>query len=225
MSSISVFIETGSKKTFAGALDWPGWCRSGRDEDAALQALLDYAPRYAQAMHAQGLEFQVPSRVSAFVVAERHTGSATTDFGVPGALLEADQAPFDHAALERARAILQACWQAFDRASQQAAGRELRKGPRGGGRDLDKMTAHVLETDAAYLGSLGWKHKPPSGESPAEALTRTRQAILQALQAATEGALPAQGPRGGKRWPARYFVGRAAWHVLDHAWEIEDRIA
>jgi hypothetical protein len=26
------------------------------------------------------------------------------------------------------------------------------------------------------------------------------------------------------RWPPRYVVRRAAWHVLDHAWEIEDRI-
>jgi hypothetical protein len=31
------------------------------------------------------------------------------------------------------------------------------------------------------------------------------------------------GPRGGVRWTARYYVRRSAWHVLDHAWEIEDR--
>jgi len=24
-------------------------------------------------------------------------------------------------------------------------------------------------------------------------------------------------------WPARYAIRRTAWHVLDHAWEIEDR--
>jgi hypothetical protein len=32
------------------------------------------------------------------------------------------------------------------------------------------------------------------------------------------------GPRGGVHWTPRYFVRRAAWHMLDHAWEIEDRI-
>ena len=225
MSSISVFIETGSKKTFAGTLDWPGWCRSGRDEAAALQALLAYGPRYAQALQSQGLAFLAPAALSAFEIAERHAGNTTTDFGAPDALLEADRAPFDHAAMERSQAILQACWQAFDRAVQQAAGRALRAALRGGGRDLDKMTGHVLEADLAYLGSLGWKHKLASSETPDEALNRMRQATLQALQAAAEGAIPAQGPRGGKRWPARYFVRRAAWHVLDHAWEIEDRIA
>jgi hypothetical protein len=27
------------------AVDWPGWWRSGREEKAALQALVDYGPR------------------------------------------------------------------------------------------------------------------------------------------------------------------------------------
>lgn len=42
--NIDVFLEAGTKRTFAGALDWPGWCRSGPDEGAAVQALLDYGP-------------------------------------------------------------------------------------------------------------------------------------------------------------------------------------
>jgi hypothetical protein len=54
-------------------------------------------------------------------------------------------------------------------------------------------------------------------------LHATRSAILQTLERAAQGAMPPAGPRGGQRWPARYFVRRAAWHVLDHAWEIEDR--
>ena len=30
-------------------------------------------------------------------------------------------------------------------------------------------------------------------------------------------------PDGGK-WPPRYAARRIAWHALDHAWEIEDRV-
>ena len=45
--SIEVYIEAGSKRVFAGALDWPGWCRSAKDEDGALAALVAYGPRYA----------------------------------------------------------------------------------------------------------------------------------------------------------------------------------
>ncbi len=85
------------------------------------------------------------------------------------------------------------------------------------------MVDHVLEADRAYLARLNWKHERQSG-NPAEALDRTRQAILAALDVAERGELPERGPRGGVIWPPRYFVRRVAWHVLDHAWEIEDRV-
>jgi hypothetical protein len=50
------------------------------------------------------------------------------------------------------------------------------------------------------------------------------KAETRAALAAAAGEVPAQGPRGGTRWPPRYFARRAAWHILDHVWEIEDRI-
>ena len=198
-------------------MDWPGWCRSGRDETAALQTVRDYGPRYAQVLHLEGIEFHAPTGASAFAVTERHEGNATTDFGAPAIVLDADTEPMDRAELERVQAVLQACWQAFDRAAQRATGRELRKGPRGDGRDLDKIVDHILEADRAYLARLAWKH-------PGQELGPTRRAILDALDAAVHGDLPERGPRGGIIWPPRYFVRRVAWHVLDHAWEIEDRV-
>lgn len=54
-------------------------------------------------------------------------------------------------------------------------------------------------------------------------MARTRAAIRAALVAAARGELPERGPRGGAIWTPRYYVRRAAWHTLDHAWEIEDR--
>ncbi|HEX5810380.1 MAG TPA: hypothetical protein VFY25_17045 [Anaerolineales bacterium] len=81
---IHVYLEIGKKRTFAGALDWPGWCRSGRDEESALQALVDYGPRYAQVLRNTRLGFQPPSTGSALLVKERLEGNATTDFGAPG---------------------------------------------------------------------------------------------------------------------------------------------
>jgi hypothetical protein len=45
---IPVYLEAGAKKVFACSIDFPGWCRSGKDEEAALEALADYAPRYAE---------------------------------------------------------------------------------------------------------------------------------------------------------------------------------
>jgi hypothetical protein len=55
-------------------------------------------------------------------------------------------------------------------------------------------------------------------------MAQVLEAAIAGMRASAAGEIPAVGPRGGKRWTARYFVRRAAWHVLDHAWEIEDRI-
>ncbi|HJQ14841.1 MAG TPA: hypothetical protein VJ830_08850, partial [Anaerolineales bacterium] len=89
-NKVKVYLEIGQKRTFAGALDWPGWCRSGRDEESALQALFDYGPRYARALRYARLGFQSPDDVSYFVVVERLKGNATTDFGAPGTPPSAD---------------------------------------------------------------------------------------------------------------------------------------
>jgi hypothetical protein len=223
-SGIDVYLETGKKRTFAGAIDWPGWSRSGRDEAAALQSLFEYAPRYEAVLQETGLEFRTPPDVSAFEVIERLEGNLTTDFGAPDIIPASDARPLDAAELQRFQALLEACWRAFDAATRSAAGEELRKGPRGGGRDLDKITRHVMGADAGYLAMLGWKIKKVGENHPDEELGPVRRAILDALAAAARGELPARGPRGGIRWPPRYFVRRSAWHVLDHAWEIEDRI-
>ena len=57
-----------------------------------------------------------------------------------------------------------------------------------------------------------------------EDLSRLQKTLLAGLAAAVAGEIPAVGPRGGLRWTARYFVRRSVWHILDHAWEIEDRL-
>jgi hypothetical protein len=221
---IDVYLEVGKKKTIAGALEWPGWSRGGKDEDSALRVLCDYGVRYADVLNAAGLEFQAPSEMSAFNVVERLDGDATTDYGTPGLAPAYDAKPLNEDQLERLLAILNACWGKFDQAVQAASGKDLRKGPRGGGRDLDKIFHHVLDADIAYLRKVGFKLDQPEGAGPQDVLQRYRQAVPQALAASRRGELPSQGPRGGRIWTARYFVRRSAWHVLDHAWEIEDRI-
>jgi len=224
LNKIDVILEIGKKRTFASAIDWPGWSRSGRDDGSALQSLFDYGPRYARALHTAQLEFRAPVDASAFTVIERLEGDATTDFGAPGVSSSSEAGPVDEVELRRFQAILEACWQAFDDAARAAMGKELRKGPRGGGRDLKGIVQHVLGADSAYLGRLGWSGKKVEEGEPDEELRRIRQEILKALASAARHELPAQGPRGSLHWTPRYFVRRVAWHVLDHAWEIEDRI-
>ncbi len=222
-SPIPIFFEIGSKRAISGSIDWPGWCRIARDEETALAALLAYGPRYAAAMRAARLGFRAPRSVQEFDIVERVKGNATTDFGAPDAALAADAEPFDPTALYRFTAILRAAWKAFDDAVAAAEGVELRKGPRGGGRNLDKIVEHAWGGEAAYVGALGWKVKVEAGTPPPEALEQVHQALLDGLAAGARGELPERGPRGGTLWSPRRAVRRAAWHVLDHAWEIEDR--
>jgi len=221
---IPVYLEIGSKRTFAAALDWPGWSRGGRDEASALQALLDYGKRYKSAIASARLGLQPPRDVGAFQIVERIKGDMTTDFGTPGCIPASDSSPVHEAELRRLQAILRASWRVFDQIAETAKGRTLRLGPRGGGRSRDKIIEHVLGAEHAYGRSLG-VNLPTLATTftPAE-LDEFRKGVLQAIAASAHGEFPEQGPRGGKRWPARYFVRRAAWHILDHAWEIEDRL-
>lgn len=216
---MDVYLELGKKKVFAGAVDWPGWSRGGRSEEEALSALLRYGPRYAAVVARAGLELEP----LAFTVVERLPGGAGTDFGAPEVIPAADRELIYTHDLARLGSILTACWEAFDAAAAAAVGIELRKGPRGGGRELEGITRHVLEAEQGYLSRLAWKVDKSQAANLNEEMRLTRQAIMDALSAAERGEIPERGPRGGVIWPARYFVRRVAWHVLDHAWEIEDR--
>ena len=223
---IPVYIEAGSKRSFACAVEWPGWSRSGRDEESALQALLDYGPRYAAAIRTARLGFQAPKELAAFKVLERLKGDTTTDFGAPGAIPKVDKRPTDDEELRRLQAILKACWRTFDAAVADARGKTLRTGARGGGRDQGKIVEHVLGAERGYLYKLQSKKPQVPEEAPAERQAEEiRKETLRGMAASAHGEVPMQGPRGGLVWPVRYFTRRSAWHVLDHAWEIEDRAA
>ena len=219
-STIDVYLEVGSQRTFAGAIDWPGWCRSG-DEAGAHEALVRHGARYAVALAAAGVPFGSPVDAGAFAVVERLRGGSGTDFGVPSVPLSTDDASLDEAELGRQAAILRAAWAALDAAALRHAADELRKGPRGGGRDLAKIVAHVREADEAYLVQLG--ARPPRAGPDPSAMTGLREAAIAALRARVLG-LPVERPsRATRPWTPRGYVRRAAWHALDHAWEIEDR--
>ncbi len=223
--SLPVYLEIGKSRTLAGALDWPGWCRGGRDADQALHTLVAYGPRYAGAIKSARLNFRPPAGVEDLMVVERLEGEYDTDYGIPGKSPGVDSEPVNDADLERFTRLLRACWGAFDDAVAAARDKPLRAGARGGGRDLTKIITHVLDGDGGYLWRLASRKRgDTSAMDLAGQLELTRNAILDGLAASARGEVPAQGPRGGKRWTVRYFVRRATWHVLDHAWEIEDRL-
>jgi hypothetical protein len=207
--AIRVYLEVGGKRTFASAAGWPGWCRSGKDEHAALAALAAYAPRYAAVARLAKIPF--PAGDPGFKVVERLRGNATTDFGAPGIPAKDESKPMTPQQASRMRDLLDACWVYLDQVVAKAPA-SLRKGPRGGGRDRDAMFDHVLGAEMEYAKRIGVRLKQPDGKDK-PAVRTFREAIREGIR----------HPNPDTKWPVPYAVRRTAWHALDHAWEIEDR--
>jgi hypothetical protein len=217
--AVRVVLEVAAKRAFASAIDWPGWSRAGRTEDDAIEALVAYAPRYAVVARRAKVAFRPPTTTRGLEVVERIKGDGGTEFGVPGKAAAAEDGPISAAELKRLVALLKASWAVLDAAAKKAVGVELTKGPRGGGRELPKIIEHVREAEVSYLGQLGSRPPAVAGEDPA----RLRRTFTDALTAVATGK-PIENPRATRKpWTPRYAVRRSAWHVLDHAWEIQDR--
>ncbi len=215
---MKVYLEAAKRRTFAVAVDWPGWARSGKTDDEALASLLAYGERYEKSIGTAAADLKLPATVAGFTVVERLPGNATTEFGAPGVIPELDRARASDSELDRLIELLKASWRAFDRAASKAKGNDLApSGPRGGGRALAKIIAHVAGAEAGYTGAVGGKARE------SDALPEIQKAFVDAVRARNAGELPDRGPRGGERWPARFAIRRSAWHALDHAWEVEDR--
>ena len=206
---IAVAIESGTSKTFARAIEWPGWCRSGKAIEGALAELDRYASRYARVAATAQIEF--PGDGLTFTIVEELPGNVTTDFGAPGITFADDLVPLSGVERSQWMALLHASWAEFDR-TVMASSETLAKGPRGGGRDLTKLVDHVLEAERAYVPKLGIRvPKVVRGDDPQ--IASNRLAILVAIE----------NDSLARQWPLRYWIGRTAWHLLDHAWEIEDK--
>jgi hypothetical protein len=217
LCSIEVVLEVARKRAFASAIDWPGWCRPGRDAALALHVLADYGSRYRSAVGSRGRALPARLDPSSLQAVERLKGNATTDFGAPGAIAQVDEREVDGREARRLLSLLKVCWDAFDRAAAAAEGNSLRTGPRGGGRSLRAIVRHVHEAEGAYLGKIGGPTKTPPADD------ELRDLVLGILWSRATGDPPPRVPRSGTVWPVRYAIRRSAWHALDHAWEIEDR--
>jgi hypothetical protein len=211
---IRVVLEVAKKKSFASAIDWPGWSRPAKTPEAALQTLAGYADRYAVVAALVGFPSSAVTDVT-FDVVDTLPGTVTTEFGAPDVPSELETAPMDDTDWERQIALLQASWAHFDEIGARVS-EELQKGPRGGGRNRSRILDHVFESERAYVRNLGVR-TPKGAMSTPEGLVEHREAVVHAIRQHNARGEPA------RKWPLRYFVRRATWHVLDHAWEMEDK--
>lgn len=208
-----VVIERGKKRAFASALDWPGLSRSGRDDQDAINSILGYVDRY-RAVTRLAEVGGIDDLLSSQHVVDHLQGTGATDFGVPDKISTIEYEAMTEGECERQIALLQACWTYFDQVADRVSA-ELQKGPRGGGRDRDAMVGHTLEADRGYARRIGVKTAPGYIER-AGGIEEHRHEVVEAVRA-----LNAENTVTS--WPIRYFIRRASWHLLDHAWEMEDK--
>jgi len=192
-----VYLEAGQKRVFACAVDWPGWCRSGRGEEQALEALTTTAFRYAVLAALAGIHFDPVAEVDCIEIAETVTGSATTDFGAldvaPALDAEAVTAP----QADRLAVLVQTAWDYFEETAA-ASAPVLRKSPRGGGRDRDQIIEHVHETEVLHSRMLGLKERPfPPGDAAARARVRAAAKTPEESGFLASTAFAARRPIGG----------------------------
>src|SRR5688500_12081916 len=140
-----VVLEIGPKgrRVVAGAIDWPGLDRWGKDEDAALEKLSAYVPRYTGIAERAGLADELARQTTPEVI-ERYPGNTSTDFwGITHLPSPAERQVLAEADLERRLRLLRGCWSFFDDTVARI-GDELRPGSRGGGRARAQIIRHVI---------------------------------------------------------------------------------
>jgi hypothetical protein len=214
---LRVTLELGpkGKKVVAVAPEWPGLARGAKSEEAALERLLSYLPRYAPVAKLAGMEAAFATTATVNVV-ERYPGVGSTDFwGISFAFSDSDRQAMSRDALDRELTLLRACWAYFDEVRARVSA-EMQKGPRGGGRDRDHIVWHTVATELDWAKKLGVS-TPRDAMPTDKELTAHRDAYCQAIRA-----FHAQGQMA-RTWPLRFLIRHTAFHTLDHAWEMEDK--
>jgi hypothetical protein len=216
---LRVMLEFGpkGKQVVAVAPDWPGLERGAKTEEAAIARLQTYLPRYAPiaTLAEMGAEFEATTSATVDVV-ERYPGTGSTDFwGISFAFSDFDQQAMSRDELERELTLMRACWTFFDTVRARVSA-EMRKGPRGGGRDRDRIVRHTLGAEQDFAAKVG-ASAPLDALLADEGLRAYRDAFCAAIRA-----FYAEG-KSARNWPLRYLIRHTAFHTLDHAWEMEDK--
>ncbi len=216
--SIRAVIQRGpkDKKSAAFAIDWPGWSRGGKTGEGALETLAAYRDRYRTVAAIAGLEAEFDAAGDLEVV-EDHIGTPSTDFwGISFVASSFEQGPMPAEELERKLALLEACWAFFDSVYERVSP-ELQKGPRGGGRDRDEIFNHTLGNERDFAKQIGVLTEQGVQLTP-EGRRQHRDNYVAAFREYN-----AQGKMAGRKSTLPFLLRHTAYHLLDHAWEMEDK--
>jgi hypothetical protein len=216
---VRTVVERGpkGKRSAAFGLDWPGWSRGGRSAELALETLESYRERYRPVAVLAGMVREFDAAGSLEIMEDR-IGTGSTDFwGISFSPSSTEQDPMATARLERAITLLQACWAYFDGVAARVSP-QMRKGPRGGGRDRDEIIHHTLRVESDFATKVGVRAPEGAALTP-DGLRQHREEYVAAIRAYNAGEVT----RRMRSWSLAYLIRHSAFHTLDHAWEMEDK--
>lgn len=205
------------KKAVAFAVDWPGWSRGAKTPDLALELLESYRDRYRQVAVAAGRsdEFDAAGPLD---VVENGVGAGSTDFwGISFSPSGLEQEPMDDTEIDRKIGLLRACWGVFDTVASRVSA-DMRKGPRGGGRDRDEIIRHTIRVESEDFAKRLGLRVPEGGALTPKDLRDYRATYVATMRAYNAG----EGKRM-RSWNLPFLIRHSAFHAMDHAWEMEDK--
>jgi hypothetical protein len=206
------------KRSVAFSLDWPGWSRGAKSPELALETLESYRARYRPIAAAAGMasEFDAAGPLD---VVDDMVGTGSVDFwGISFSPASLETEPLSEADLRRGITLLRACWAYFDAIAARVSA-EMRKGPRGGGRDRDRIIRHTIRTESEdFARHVGIRIPQEAALTPA-GLRQHRESYVSAMRAYNAGEVK----RRMRSWNLPFLIRHSAYHTLDHAWEMEDK--
>jgi hypothetical protein len=217
---VRTVIERGpkGKRSVAYGIDWPGWSRGARSAELAMRTLESYRERYRPVAALAGMAGEFDAAGPLHVVEDR-VGTGSTDFwGISFSPSATERDPMGEADLERGIALLRACWVYFDGVAARVSPL-MRKGPRGGGRDRDRIIRHTIRTESEdFAKRLGLRIPEGAALTP-DGLRRHREAYVAAMRSYDAG----RADRRMRSWTLPFLIRHSAYHCLDHAWEMQDK--
>ncbi len=217
---VRTVIERGpkEKRSVAFAIDWPGWSRGAKTAELALETLESYRERYRSVASLAGMarDFDAAGPLE---IVEDKIGTGSTDFwGISFSPSAAEHGPMDEAQLERGMTLLRASWAFFDGVAARVSP-EMRKGPRGGGRDRDRIIRHTIRTESEDFAKQVGLRIPEEAALTPDGLRQHRETYVAAMRAYNAGEVT----RRMRSWTLPFLIRHSAFHTLDHAWEMEDK--
>ena len=217
---VRTVIEHGTKdkRSVAFSLDWPGWSRGAKSAELAFETLEAYRQRYRPIAVLAGMADEFDAAGPLEIVEDR-VGTGSTDFwGISFSPSSTEHGPMDEAELERKIKLLQASWAFFDDVAARVSP-EMRKGPRGGGRDRHRIIRHTIRTESEDFAKQVGLRIPEEAALTPEGLLHHRTTYIEAMRAYNAGKVE----KPMRSWTLPFLIRHSAFHTLDHAWEMQDK--